>query len=53
MELVYPPGLADPTTPSGKPRHGMVTGDQLLYKIIDKKNKASERVFSMLKSVSI
>ena len=53
MELVYPPGLADPTTPSGKQRHGMVTGDQILYKIIGKKNEASERVFNMLKDVSI
>jgi hypothetical protein len=53
MELVYPLGLADPTTPSGKLRHGGATGDQMLYQIIDKKNKAAVRVFDMLKGIAI
>jgi hypothetical protein len=53
MELVYPPGVANPTTPSGTLRHGGATGDQLLYQIIDRKNRAAVRVFDMLKSIAI
>jgi hypothetical protein len=53
MVLVYPPGVGDAPGASGKLRPGGATGDQILYQIIDRKNKASAEIFGILKHIAI